>query len=138
MDEKNKFEEIKEEGFESAKEKLNGAIKKAMQSGKNPVGSKTFKNDSGLGVVFSVVEKYFNSFNYIFNGTEFVQDKVNSSEFDVDIDILRFVKEHKKDECNKTTIKLCPEAERALNAFCEAHNTFSKQDIINYLICKGT
>ena len=134
MEEKTLFDELKELPFEEASKTINEAIKKATIGGKNPAGSRTFKKDSELGVVFSVVESYFKNHGYEFNGIEFALPKKETQRVEnLEYDMFDFRKRNRNDH-KKMTTEINKQAEEALEKLVIEYPDFSKKDLINYAI----
>lgn len=131
------FEELKDKKLEEQIEEVNMAMKQASKPFKN---SRKFATQTGLGVVFSVVEKYYNKKGYTFNEEKsiFVKQKGNNQqEEDPDNLILKYLKNDNKGTIKKGSFPLYEDAQKELQAVCEKYPYFSKTDILYVIIKEG-
>lgn len=131
------FEELKNRTLEEQIEGVNMAMKQASKPFKN---SRTFAKETGLNVVFSKIEKYFNKKGYTFNEDKsiFVKQKQNTQqEENPDALILNYLKNEEKGTVKKGSFPLYEDAQKELQEIYEKYPYFSKTDILYVIIKEG-
>ena len=136
------FEElIKNKTLEEQATEINEMMKQTKAPYKN---SKKFAKETGLGVVFSVVEKYFLRNGYSFINDEFVKvkpDQTQPKEEPVQtISKNDFIANYLMKERNrnkKVTARISDNAEMELQELYEKYPYFNKGDLLYVVIMEG-
>ena len=136
------FDEIKNKyELEEQANKVNKMMKQTNTPYKN---SKRFAKETGLGVIFSVVEKYFIKNGYSFINDEFVKvkpDQTQPKEEPVQtISKNDFIANYLMKERNrnkKVTARISDNAEMELQELYEKYPYFNKGDLLYVVIMEG-
>lgn len=128
-----KFDELIIQPIEVQVKEINEAVKRARTKNKPLDNSRTFAQDSGLGVVFSKVKLYMKKQGYLFNGIEFVKDNRKDN---VDEVILQHVKSQ-TGTLKKTSCQMYDNTSEELEEFFEKYSYFKKSDLLDVIIKEG-
>lgn len=131
------FEELKNKKLEEQVTEINELMKRASKPFKN---SRTFSQETGLNVVFSKIEKYYNKKGYTFNEEKsiFIKQKGSTQqEENPDNLILNYLKNDNKGTVRKGSFPLYEDAQRELQEIYEKYPYFSKTDILYVIIKEG-
>lgn len=117
---------------------INKLMKQATKPFKN---SRKFASQTGLGVVFSVVEKYFYRNNYIFDGGKnmFVKkEKADKEEVkNINDMIINYIMNEDKGTIRKGTFQMYEGAEKELKEIYSKYPYFNKSELLYVVIMEG-
>ena len=132
------FDEIKNKyELEEQANKVNKMMKQTNTPYKN---SKRFAKETGLGVIFSVVEKYFLRNGYSFINDEFVKLPAKEIEPVKKESVNEMIVSYLINKTGKgkhTSVLLADQTEKELKEFYDKYPYFNKSDLLNLVILEG-